>query len=459
MGEFFSNLYYNIDFDIAAICVNVILLYYTVAKYGDVSHANSVYKRLVAAAILLDLFDIAGAVVISPALGVGRTWIYLTNCLFYIFSPILVWLFYEYLKAYVYQRDVKGKDTVISAAVIAANAAILLMLVLNEKIIVVQSDGTVAYTGLHPVYYIAPVYFAALAISVLIRNRSCFRKDAVAPMGVTLSICIVIMILQAILFPKVLIDGFIVSVCLLVLHFYLETPDYVRLQETASELEKLKDDLQGEVKRQTAKADEGQDRLELLTLQTMKTLASAIDARDPNVNGHSFRVADISKRLAAALGMGEKEARDVYYVGLLHDIGKIAVPDDILYNTGRLSEEDYELVKTHATAGAEILKDITTIPELAAGARWHHERYDGKGYPDGLKGDEIPFIARIVCVADSYDAMVAQRRYGRRFTQKEARDELMRGRGTQFDPLIVDKMVDLIEKDKFFKLNGDMYAD
>lgn len=171
------------------------------------------------------------------------------------------------------------------------------------------------------------------------------------------------------------------------------------------ELDRLQKNLQQEVEKQTEKAEERRKKVERLSLQVMNALASAIDAKDKYTNGHSVRVAEYSKAIAAKLGKSLKEQEDIYYTGLLHDIGKIGIPDGIINKTTNLTDEEYDKIKAHPLIGANILKNISEISGIETGARWHHERYDGKGYPDGLKGEDIPEVARIIGVADTYDAI------------------------------------------------------
>ncbi len=139
-------------------------------------------------------------------------------------------------------------------------------------------------------------------------------------------------------------------------------------------------------------------------------------------------------------------------MGLLHDVGKIGVPDAIINKPARLTEPEYDVIKTHTVMGAKILNNINEMPELVTGARWHHERYDGSGYPDGLKGTDIPEQARIIAVADAYDAMTSRRSYRDRLPQATAREELVSGRGTQFDPVFADIMIGMIDEDSDYCL-------
>ena len=186
--------------------------------------------------------------------------------------------------------------------------------------------------------------------------------------------------------------------------------------------------------------------------QVLQTLAETIDAKDTYTNGHSGRVAEYARQIARRFGYGRNRQNEIYMIGLLHDVGKIGVPDSVINKPSRLTEEEYALVKTHPVKGDKILKKIQERPELAIGARWHHERYDGTGYPDGLAGENIPEEARIIAVADAYDAMTSRRSYRGILPQATVRSEIERGKGTQFDPVFADIMLEIIDEDTEYKL-------
>ncbi len=139
-------------------------------------------------------------------------------------------------------------------------------------------------------------------------------------------------------------------------------------------------------------------------------------------------------------------------MGLLHDVGKIGIPDSIINKPGKLTDEEYDVIKRHPVIGSQILKNINEMPKLSIGARWHHERYDGTGYPDGLAGEEIPEEARIIAVADSYDAMSSNRSYHGIFPQSKIREEIVFGSGTQFDPRFADIMLKMIDEDEKYTM-------
>ena len=191
---------------------------------------------------------------------------------------------------------------------------------------------------------------------------------------------------------------------------------------------------------------------ENLSLRIVQTLAEAIDAKDNYTNGHSGRVAKYTREIARRFGYSQKRQDEIYMMGLLHDVGKIGVPDAVINKPAKLTEEEYAQIKTHPVMGDRILKNIRERPKLAVGARWHHERYDGTGYPDGLSGDKIPEEARIIAVADAYDAMTSRRSYRGILPQDIVRNEIKNGKGKQFDPAFADIMLDMIEEDKDYIL-------
>ena len=180
--------------------------------------------------------------------------------------------------------------------------------------------------------------------------------------------------------------------------------------------------------------------------QTIRAFARTIDMRDHYTGSHSERVAKYARMLARRMKLSKETTQRIYQMALLHDVGKIGVNDTILRKTTPLSPDEYSKIKTHAMKGSDILRNITEMPELAKAARWHHERYDGKGYPNGLKGTEIPLFARIIAVADAFDAMTSNRVYRNHMDTDYVLNEMKRGRGTQFDPAALDAFLSLVDK-------------
>lgn len=184
---------------------------------------------------------------------------------------------------------------------------------------------------------------------------------------------------------------------------------------------------------------------EAIILQSMQTFANLIDAKDPYTRGHSTRVAAYTRLLCKEMKLDSQTTKQFGYIALMHDCGKIEIPDEILNKPGALLEEERNIIKSHTVIGGNVLADFNAIDGISDGAMYHHERFDGKGYPSGLKGEDIPLCARIICVADSYDAMNSDRIYRNRLSKSDILKELRLNSGTQFDPQIVAHMIFLIE--------------
>ena len=216
-------------------------------------------------------------------------------------------------------------------------------------------------------------------------------------------------------------------------------PEVVRSRvRHAIELASLKSALEREMEEKTK-------QLEQMSLKTVMIMSSIIDARDTYTSGHSERVAVTALEIAKKLGWSEDDAQNLYLVALLHDIGKIAIPDAILNKPTRLTDDEYNIIKSHTVIGDSILKELYMLKKVEEGALYHHERYDGKGYPCGKKGDDIPLYARIICIADAYDAMSSDRVYRPRLSKDKIISEFERCRGTQFDPQLSDLFVDMLK--------------
>ena len=203
-------------------------------------------------------------------------------------------------------------------------------------------------------------------------------------------------------------------------------------------------DLQNDLER---RLEEKTRLVEKVSLNSIMVIANTIDAKDAYTSGHSMRVAQCSTAIARKLNWSENEIQNIHYIALLHDIGKIGVPDAILNKPGKLSVEEFEVIKKHPVIGNDILKDIYMIRNVAEGALYHHERYDGQGYPFGLSGEKIPYCARIIGVADAYDAMTSNRIYRRKLNRENVIKEFENGRGTQFDPELTDLFLDMLRDD------------
>lgn len=210
------------------------------------------------------------------------------------------------------------------------------------------------------------------------------------------------------------------------------------------ELVTLQNQLSYEVKKKTHEN-------RMLLIHVVESLAAAIDTKDIYTRGHSGRVAEYARRIARRAGYSEFRQEEVYMMGLLHDVGKIGIPNSIINKPSSLSDEEFAIIKKHPSMGAQILENIKEDPELTVAARLHHERFDGKGYPDGLSGYDIPEVARIIAVADAYDAMSSNRSYRSKLSEEKIVSELQSGKGTQFDPRFADIMIAIINEDTDLK--------
>ncbi len=182
-----------------------------------------------------------------------------------------------------------------------------------------------------------------------------------------------------------------------------------------------------------------------LLLESLRAIISTLEEKDNYTHGHSIRVADYATLLGESLGFSEVQQRELELAAILHDIGKIGIPDAVLLKPGRLTKAEFEIMKSHPSRSARILEKISALRNIIPGIKYHHERWDGLGYPEGLKGEEIPVIARIVLIADTYDAMTSTRPYRLALTKEVAFEELRRCAGTQFDKNFVEVFIRALE--------------
>lgn len=187
------------------------------------------------------------------------------------------------------------------------------------------------------------------------------------------------------------------------------------------------------------------DKLEQSYLDTIQTLRYTVEVKDPYTRGHSDRVSEFSVLIGKHLGLPEEQINTLKIGGLFHDIGKIGVPDSILLKESRLTDDEYSQIKNHPTIGSHILSTATIFQDIIPIVKHHHERYDGKGYPSKLSGEDIPYLARIVAIADTFDAMTSKRPYRDALPIEKVKEEFIKGMGTQFDPSLADLFLKLLE--------------
>ena len=287
------------------------------------------------------------------------------------------------------------------------------------------------------VSYIGPLIMLFLDLSLIIDSFNRFRRLVSIPLIIFAVFPFVASVIQIFAYGISFTNISIVGLAIILYIFGL-----IDLNETVEkakrrEIEILKDE---------------QSNMMVMFEQTATALANAIDAKDEYTHGHSMRVAEYASKIAHYAGKDPRYCNEVYFAGLLHDVGKIGVPISIINKNGKLNDEEYAEIKKHPVIGKQILSSIDKSPYLSIAANFHHERYDGHGYPVGLKGDDIPEIARIIAVADAYDAMTSQRSYRDPIPQEKVREEIVKGAGYQFDPNFATIMLHLIDLDTEYEM-------
>lgn len=281
--------------------------------------------------------------------------------------------------------------------------------------------------------YVVPLSIAALQASVILQHRKLLSRGITIALLLNLIVPVIASIVQFSAYGVSLTNMTTVGMVIFLYTHTLRNLGRSYERARTNEIETYK---------------EANRREHALFEQTAEALASAIDAKDEYTCGHSTRVAAYSQIIARAEGLPKQECDRVYFAALLHDVGKIGVADDIISKPGGLTDEEFAEIKRHPVYGYQILSNIRESPYLSIGAHYHHERYDGRGYPEGLAGEDIPELARIIGVADSYDAMTSKRSYRDVRPQQVVRQEFVKGMGTQFDPHYARIMLHLMDLDE-----------
>ncbi len=436
------SLDYNIYLELAVIPLDVILYCFVFLRYSNNTPVNRAFKNFAYSVMAGNIIDVITAIVTSLHDMVPNSLHYLFNITDSVFAALSGYYFIYYVYAYVRMDESNIHiRNLINKSLLFIDIALLVTNPMTHLVFEYDAQGNYIHNILFvPVAYGFPLLFFFIGVLYMFSHWRAYKIRQIITLILTIGVSSVMFLVQMAFFDNYLITFYVASLGVLVVFLSLETPDYERLIDTMKQLHES---------REKAAASEARERL---SGEVMMALSKAVDAKDHYTNGHSARVAAYAKAIAKHMGKSEKEQEDIFSMGLLHDIGKIGVQEDILNKKGKLTPEEFDLIKSHTVTGFEILKTITEIPGLSTGARWHHERFDGKGYPDGLKGLEIPEEARIICLADSYDAMTSRRSYSTPKNQKEVREEIIRCRGTQFDPDIADVLVSMIDEDEGFDM-------
>ena len=438
-------LIYDIDFEVAAIIFLIVINIFLRIKYAATSRVNKEFRKLSLFVLIACVLDVSTAVTISYGASIPPVANLLFSTVYFGMNVAVGYQFVHYVSACVHAE--KSARTVFLNRILYGLCLLILAANLFTGVIFTfDPAGSYIHGPLYYFVYAFPYFFILFAIGILVLHFQQFTLEQRVSILVFFAFCMIGPLAQMLFFPDVLLSLFTIPIGLLICMFTLETPDYQLLMKTMADLDDLRQHLQQEVERQTA-------RSEHISLQALKTLAVTIDAKDKYTNGHSMRVAEYARELVRRSGGSEREQEEIYYIGLLHDIGKIGVPDDIINKTCELTAEEFSVMKAHPVIGAGILKNLSMdIPGIEVGAMWHHEKYAGGGYPDGLKGDQIPKVARIIGVADAYDTMTSKRSYRGVLPQQVVRDELIKQSGVQFDPVYARLMVEMIDEDTEYQM-------
>ena len=421
-GLFSDQALFRISYGIAAFVFELILLILLLVLGYRQRDINLKYRTMViltlcgtAASIMDNIFRVSRVFTVPLAFEV---FLQLAVIVMNVFLTYYVLL---YLETFVKNSRKKNWEGQLNRLIAFLSTGYALVLYFNALSQIRAGAETIVIpnTGRMIIGYGVELYYLISAIVLVIRYHRGFDRRTLFTAILAYTVIVLTVVIQLIQTRGLLLNYFGATLGSYIFYIGVEIPDYRNLQKS---------------------------------LHVVKVLAEAIDAKDAYTKGHSSRVAEYSREIAKRANYSEAAQNEIYMMGLLHDVGKIGVQDAVITKPGRLTDEEFEQIKTHPAKGARILQSIEELPKLAVGAKWHHERYDGRGYPDGLKGKEIPEEARIIAVADAYDAMTSNRSYRRSMDQNTVREQIEKGKGTQFDPLFADIMIQMIREDKDYQM-------
>lgn len=440
------------DFDVVSFFVALAVTFYTFTKYSEQSLGNRAFKRLVFCALLLCVTDFLTCLSIN-----SKTGSFLESFLysFYLFSFLAFsQSVLAYTNAYIYtKKEAQIERKIVTKFIFPVFFVLLLINAWTGFLFFIEDDYSLIKGKAFIILPFFASIFALKSADQLGRHAQRFNKQQITVLCFLYEATIAMPFVQAFVCPTHRIISFVFILFSTALLLTIETPDDQALIATISELEDLQRALKISIEKKTAEATQRREKIERLTMEMMYTLAETIDAKDRYTSGHSARVARYSKMLAQKKGLSAEKCQQIFMMGILHDIGKVGVSSKIINKTSRLTDQEYAQMKAHPAIGSTILEKVSLLPELRIGARWHHERIDGRGYPDGLHGDKIPLEAKIIAVADAYDAMTSSRSYRKPMEQAAVREQIVNGSGSQFDKEIAALMVELIDDDKRYILH------
>ncbi len=436
--ELLQTVQLNLMMAFSGICVAIIVM--LLFTKGLTFKRKTILILIELTAFLLVSFDRQAYVWAGNTSHTGYIMVRLSNFIVFFMTSGFVLTFNLYVSDLLRSEGKLEKLPVRCTAVnILASAGMLLAIVAHFTGLYYTFDENNRYHRADGflISHILPILAPVILFSIIFQYRKLFSRKIYTSLVLFLFAPVAAALIQIVAYGLSLTNLVIVLVSMLLYVFaFLDLNDKIKV---ASDIEK--EYLKGQTK-----------IAQRLFEETATAFVNAIDSKDEYSRGHSARVAQYAKMIAETSGKSEEECQQVYFAGLLHDVGKLELPENILTKKGALTEAEYEVVKEHSKLGSEILSSIVDYPYLSIAANFHHERYDGKGYPQKLKGDDIPEIARIIAVADAYDAMTSKRSYREAKQQQIVREEIVKGTGTQFDPKFAKIMLHLIDLDSEFAM-------
>lgn len=438
-------LSYNISYTITSIVICAVLLFVVSVMYSSTNIVSKRYKYFLISAIVMFIFNICTVLTIDFADRIPVDFNIFLNGMYFLSATVVALLFLYYCGSVALINTAKEKRRIFGIINLSLLVLFVISLILNHFLGFYFNFFNGEYTHGVAYYFVDAVFiiFVLESLVLFIIKRKKFNNRQKAATILFYVSFFAMFILQLVVFPKVLLSDFGTALGALLVFFSVETPDYINLVKTLEELNELKASLEIQVTERTKELDREKESYEILTLETLSSLAVLVDAKDHYTNGHSFRVAAYAKGMAKMMGQSADDVEQLYFAGLIHDVGKVGISETILTKPGKLTDKEFEVIKSHSAVGGEILKGIKEFKIFQEVARSHHERFDGKGYPDKLKGEEIPLPARIVTVCDTFDAMTSDRVYRKALKDEVALKELIDNKGTQFDPELVDIFIKL----------------
>ena len=420
----------NIMLFMSGICC--ILTVLTAVPKSLSSRRRSILAMMTLSAMLLLLSDRAAYLYRGDVSDLGSSMVRISNGLVYFFQIFIPHLVTRYIYDLLYdegQLHVKPKQLRICEMLFVIGTVLIIVSQFTGLYYTFDAQNNYHRAPGYILCYVIPFLIILLQESVLIQYRKNLNNNLVAAITLSIALPSLMSIVQIFFYGVSLTNMTMVFMVIVFFIYALIVMNDSVAQAKNREIESYK---------------EAQRKERIMFEQAAEALANAIDAKDRYTRGHSARVAMYSRLIAEKAGLPEDACEKVYFEALLHDVGKIGVHDDILNKEGRLTDEEFRQIKLHPVFGSQILSSIQQSPYLSLGAHYHHERYDGTGYPDGLAGEAIPESARIISVADAYDAMTSSRSYRSPISPEKVRQELTEGIGKQFDPKFAGIMLDLI---------------